>query len=395
MTSRLSKTWAPEAHFGDAHSSDTSCMRKLSQSATTHTSRHTNSKTWAPEASHFGDAHSSFSWHSENAASFGRELASSQASSASGRLHYEPDGAFFESSAGARNHCFAGHPFAKSAAVTVHANSSHFKASQTLFELSVRGREEVARARTDSPRRRTPLGLDISARSRARWASTSDIGSSRSMSDFDAVRGKLSFRSPSPSSPPSRRLDRTPAPPPVSRPSSSAAASAPVHSPVSVLTRGLDGRATGELCLYVGSPRWLPVDMGSCYVTATCLETGEVETSQAVRPASAMLSSDSNSGSGGGSGGARVQSLRLPCTASSTVALHVVSVKGGVTTSEGGTVLAVRHVAALSNAAAALSPSKPGGRRDGGAHDEHKLRLVAPLGVPVDLAWQPDKDVIS
>lgn len=353
-------------------------------------SRH--ARTWAPEASHFGEAHSSKTWHSETAASFGRELASSQASSARGRLHYEPDGPFFEESAGRRNHCFAGPPFAKSAAVTVHANSSHFKASQTLFELSVRGREEVARARTDSPpRRRTPLGLDISARSRARWAST-DIGSSRSMSDFDAVRGKLSFRSPSPSSTPSRRLDRTPAPPPVSRPSSSAAASAPMHSPVSVLTRGLDGRATGELCLYVGSPRWLPVGMGSCYVTATVLETGEVETSQAVRPASAMLSSDSNSGSGGGSGAARVQSLRLPCTASSTVALHVVSVKGGVTTSEGGTVLAVRHVAALSNAAAALSPSKPGSRREVGAHDEHKLRLVAPLGVPVDLAWQPDYD---
>jgi hypothetical protein len=354
-----------------------------------------SSKTWEPE-SHFGEAWHSKAWHSETAASFGRELASSQASSAGGRLHYEPDGPFFEESPCRRNHCFAGPPFSKSAAVTVHANSSHFKASQTLFELSVRGREEVARARTDSPpRRRTLLGLDISARSRARWAST-DIGSSRSISDFDAVRGKLSFRSPSPSSPPSRRrLDRNTAPPPVSRPSSSTAASAPMHSPVSVLTRGLDRRATGELCLYVGSPRWLPVGMGSCYVTATVLETGEVATSQAVRPASAMLSSDSSSGSGGGSGGTRVQSLRLPCSASSTVALHVVSVKGGVTTSEGGTVLAVRHVAALSNAAAALSPSKPGSRREGGTLDEHKLRLVAPLGVPVDLAWQPDYDVIS
>ena len=47
-----------------------------------------------------------------------------------------------------RNPCFAGPPFAKSAAVTVHANSSHFKASQMLFELSVRGREEVARAQS-------------------------------------------------------------------------------------------------------------------------------------------------------------------------------------------------------------------------------------------------------
>ena len=252
-----------------------------------------------------------------------------------------------------------------------------------LFELSERGQAELAARKAamarpaSSPRR--------SLRAWPQTCSTALPSSpAKQFSDYDPYRDRLSIRTPSTPLQVSRS-SRTPTPP----------RSAPSSPPL----RGQQ-RMLGELCISIGTPRWLPADVTNYYVTATCLNTGEVKTSLGMRQSIARFEPAVDTGATGtvplaatadrmaiATAAARSPTVRLPCAASSTIALHVVAVRKGITACEGGTNIALPHLIRL--------VGSKGEHAGGGQRGSGMLRIVAPLGIPVELAWQSDDDIIA
>jgi len=72
------------------------------------------------------------------------------------------------------------------------------------------------------------------------------------------------------------------------------------------------------------------------------------------------------------------QVLHFECTTTSVVALDVVAVRDGAAASEGATILEMRQLMASL-------------RQDG----VNKLELVAPLEIPMELAWLNDDEITA
>jgi len=310
-------------------------------------------------------------WRSETGSSYGRTVTTAGAASASGRVHYDSSGVFFETTACARNRRFDDAGSASAAMCTMSPNSSHYRASQILFEQSERGSDLAAKRRATLRSATERAHRSASPRAAARSARSLRTAMT-SFSDYDARTNTLSQRTPTTPQPRTQQ--------PLTR---------QVSSPLSLSTpsRGArdgrkgggtgDGGMTGELCVTVGAPRWLPADASSCYVTATCLETGEVETSAVPIKESGNMPATGYP--------PPKQTLHLQCAATNTVTLHVIAVRRGKTTSAGGTTLSLPHLAALLGS----------GHGRGGGEPSAKLQLVAPLGIPVDLKWFSDDDITA